>query len=379
MKNIGRRSLTVAMSFVVIAGIVALSLVASSQSASASRAPRFCFIQGIAVDGPHLWVSGCVFAYQSVFAPRRSAIVELNTIDGSLVRVIRDRDGGNDGPVGIAVSGSHAWVANGDGNSVTELDANNGDVVRVITAKADRLNSPWQIAADHRHVWVLSGGTVTELDARNGSLVRVISFNAKWWVGVNSVIVSGAHLWLTGGSGLGDVIELNANNGALVRVINAKAGGFNSASSVALRGSHLWVTSDEGPVSRVPLADGDTHLPGGSVTELNANDGLPVRHIAAKSDEFNGTQGIAVSRSRVWVTNGQNGLVTELNAKTGSLVRILPAKAGEYGGPNEALLIGPHVWVVNAAVQVGGSCCDVWAADLSEWNANTGALVRVVK
>jgi hypothetical protein len=81
----------------------------------------------------------------------------------------------------------------------------------------------------------------------------------------------------------------------------------------------------------------------------------------------------------VWVANGQNGLVTELNAKTGSLVRVLPAKGGEYGGPNDVLLIGSRVWVVNAAVQVGGSCCDVWASDLSEWNAQTGALVRVVK
>src|SRR5271155_1061442 len=232
MKNVGPRTFMVAMSFVVVVGVLALSLVASSESAATNRAPRFCFIQGIAVDGPHLWVSGCVFAYQSVFAPRRAAIVELNTSNGSLVRVIRDRVAGNDGPVGIVASGAHVWVANGDGNSVSEFDANNGDLVRVIRAKADRLNGPWQIAANRGHLWVLSGGAVTELDTRNDSLVRVISFNARWWRGINSIIVNGTHLWLTGGSGLGDVIELNTDNGSLVRVINGKRAGFNSASSL---------------------------------------------------------------------------------------------------------------------------------------------------
>lgn len=370
----------VAMSSVVVVGILSLSLVASSESAATDRVPRFCFIQGIAADGPHLWVSGCVFAYQSVFAPRRHAIVELNTSNGTLVRVVRDRDAGNDGPAGIAVSGTHVWVANGDGDSVTELNANNGDLVRLINAKADHFNSPWQVVANRRHVWVLSGGDwgVTELNARNGTVVRVISSNAKWWIGINSMLLSGSHLWLTSGSGLGDVVELNADSGSLIRVISGKRGGFNSASSIALRGTRLWVTSDEGPVSRVPLADGDNHFPGGSVTELNAKDGVPVRQITAKADEFNGTQGIAVSRSRVWVANAQNGLVTELDAKTGSLVRVLPAKAGDDGGPSEVLLNGSDVWVVNA-VQVGGGCCDVWAAALSEWNANTGSLVRVVK
>ena len=37
------------------------------------------------------------------------------------------------------VDGTHVWVANDDGNSVTELNASNGSLVRVLSARELRL------------------------------------------------------------------------------------------------------------------------------------------------------------------------------------------------------------------------------------------------
>jgi DNA-binding beta-propeller fold protein YncE len=77
------------------------------------------------------------------------------------------------GPASVAVSGTHVWVANYEGNSVTELNASNGSLLRVINATADGFNFPTSVAVSGTHVWVTNqyGSSVTELNASNGSLV----------------------------------------------------------------------------------------------------------------------------------------------------------------------------------------------------------------
>jgi DNA-binding beta-propeller fold protein YncE len=368
-------------SCVVILGAVVFSHQVLSKASTSTRAPRFCAISGIAVTGTHVWVSGCTFSTRSAFSHRNPSVVELNAGNGSLVRIIKDRDAGNDGPAGIAASGSRVWVANGDGNSVLELNARNGSVVRLIKAKLDRLSSPWDVAASGSSVWVMNAESfsITELNARNWSLVRVIHAKADEIPGVGTITANGTHVWLTNGSYSGNsVIELNANDGSLVRLINAKDDGFNEPAGLAVRGTHLWVTSDDGPKAVVPLADAAPNWPGGSVTELNRGDGSVVRVITAKPDQFLGSQGIAVGRSRVWVTNGFEDSLTELNANSGSLVRVINAKADGLSGTQEVALIGGRLWAVNAAVQIGGSCCDVWGSTITVLNSNDGSLVRII-
>src|ERR1035437_883053 len=138
-----------------------------------------------------------------------------------------------DVPVSVALSGTHVWVANFSGNSVTELNESNGSRVRVINAKADGFIAPNGVAVSGTHVWVtnFSGNSVTELNASNGSLVRVINATADGFNAPVGVAVSGTHVWVANFSG-NSVTELNASNGSLVRVINAKADGFNALSSV---------------------------------------------------------------------------------------------------------------------------------------------------
>lgn len=67
-------------------------------------------------------------------------------------------------PGAIATDGSHVWVANLDGNSVTEVDAATGKLVRVLNT-GFHFDTPAGILADGSHVWVGNWGnnTVTEL------------------------------------------------------------------------------------------------------------------------------------------------------------------------------------------------------------------------
>jgi hypothetical protein len=115
-----------AISGILVAAAVVISLQLGSAPRSYIRPPLFCAANGMALNGSDLWVSGCVFRTRSDFSARIPAVIELDIKTGSLIRVIKDRHAGNDGPVGIAVSSGRVWVANGDGNSILELSAATG-------------------------------------------------------------------------------------------------------------------------------------------------------------------------------------------------------------------------------------------------------------
>jgi DNA-binding beta-propeller fold protein YncE len=68
------------------------------------------------------------------------------------------------------------WVVNFAGNSVTELNTTNGSLVRVIRAKPDGLDSPANIAFSGTRAWVVNfrNNSISEFSATNGSLIRII-------------------------------------------------------------------------------------------------------------------------------------------------------------------------------------------------------------
>lgn len=368
-----------AISSILVAAAVVISFQLGSTRLSYNRPPLLCAANGMALSGSDLWVSGCVFRTRSEFSARIPAIVELDIKTGSLIRVIKDPRAGNDGPVGIAVSGGRVWVANGDGNSILELSAATGMKIRLITSMSDELNSPWNIAASRSDVWIFNGGsfTITELNANDGSLVRVIVAHADELAGVDSISLSGSRLWLTNGTYADNsVVELNTKSGSLVRILNATSDSFNEPAGVAFEGSKVWVTSNEGPIAKTPQADAAPNSPGGSVTVLNATSGSVIRVIKARADHFYGPSGMVVSGRRVWVANGMDDVVTELRTSNGSLVRLIDAKQDGLQGPSEIVAKGQRVWILDSAVSLGN---DVWGGAITELNAKHGTLVRVIR
>lgn len=113
-------------------------------------------------------------------------MTELNATDGSWLRTLSGGCFDFQSPAGIAVNGSHIWVANGyidqTGGSVTELNAKDGSRARTLSNDSQPLvlqhgcakdllagsysfSKPALISAVGTHIWVLDG-TVTMLSAR---------------------------------------------------------------------------------------------------------------------------------------------------------------------------------------------------------------------
>jgi len=79
----------------------------------------------------------------------------------------------NTQPYGVSSDGTHVWVADWGGNTVTELDASTGAVVQTIAVGS----GPYGVSSDGTHVWVADwdGNTVTELDASTGAVDQTIA------------------------------------------------------------------------------------------------------------------------------------------------------------------------------------------------------------
>ena len=118
-------------------------------------------------------------------------------------------------PDAIASDGTHVWVANGLGGSVTELSASTGGLVKVISGSRYEFDDPAAIASDGTHVWVANdgGNSVTELSASTGALVKVIS-GLELRVRRSRCHRLGRHPCLGGELGDGNsVTELSATDG----------------------------------------------------------------------------------------------------------------------------------------------------------------------
>jgi YVTN family beta-propeller protein len=75
-------------------------------------------------------------------------------------------------PDGVSSDGTHVWVTNYNGGTVSEIDASTGTVVNTIRVRG--FNHPaGGVSSDGTHVWVTNGGdgTVSEIQISNGCVV----------------------------------------------------------------------------------------------------------------------------------------------------------------------------------------------------------------
>ena len=70
-------------------------------------------------------------------------------------------------PGAIASDGTHVWVTNELGESVTELDAATGALGKVLAGPSYEFAAPGAVASDGTHVWVTNsdGDSITEFPA----------------------------------------------------------------------------------------------------------------------------------------------------------------------------------------------------------------------
>ncbi len=352
MRLTSRLTGVVTLSCSVALGAAFLSVGAPLASGAWSPGALFALPVDIAVSGSHAWVAN---NFMSLKSPLANSVTELNVSNGSLVRVISLSHvvGGLNAPNSIAASGTHVWVT--DFNRIIELNASNGSVVHVIKAKAPLDPTDpmalFAITASGTKVWVANLNSVIEINASNGSVERVISAKADRLSMPIDIAVSNSHVWVMNNVQPGRITELNANDGSLVRVINTKAS--TGPNVLTASGTHVWVANQND----------------NSVIVLNASNGSVARVI--KCCAFAGIASpstIAVGSTNLWVTTNLNSVI-ELNASNGSLVRLIKAKADgfEYS-PTIYAFDAIHVWVVNTQ-----------SNSVTELNASNGSLVRLIK
>jgi len=137
--------------------------------------------------------------------------------------------------------GTHVWVANSDGNSVTRalgLDRRPGQGHQRLELRvhADAVTS------DGTQVRVANeyGTSVTELSASTGAW-SIISGSATGSQ-PDAVTSDGTHVWVANEYGT-SVTELSASTGALVKVIRGSSYGFDYPSGITSDGTHVWVAN----------------------------------------------------------------------------------------------------------------------------------------
>jgi hypothetical protein len=205
-----------------------------------------------------------------VLNAHNESVTELDASNGALIRVVHLHIKALStltpdmyySPLDMAISGSRVWVSDltVTGNQLIELNTVSGSVIRVIKAG----NGPWRntrgiLVADGDHLWMTgdSYGVLVDLDSRTGSVIRVIKHKVPVVGFVTAMIVDGSHLWITNQDNTGSVTELNANTGSVIRAMKdtyykltkAQVGhshGGAAFTAVAATRSRVWVVNQFG-------------------------------------------------------------------------------------------------------------------------------------
>ncbi len=323
----------------------------------------------IVSDGTHVWVAN--YAGDSV--------TELDASNGGRIRTIAGPRYAFASPVSIASSTGHVWVANRGGNSITELSAFTGALVRVISG----IHGPAAITTNGTDVWVaahyrcghagcVDHSQVTELSASTGHVVRLLSGPSYGFADPDAISADGTHVWVANSSA-NSVTEVRASTGTLTRTLSDSSYRFNEPDAIAVDGAHVWVASPDqlaeinaatGRLVKVINLTGNLVFPPGPVTDSVASDGV-----------------------HVWVVHrfGPNGAlggdsgVTELTASTGKVVRDGLSPSYAFESADAVASDGVHVWVGNELGVGDGRCrtCGQ-ATEVAEVSATTGAFVRAI-
>jgi YVTN family beta-propeller protein len=288
-------------------GVSSVSAAAVVKTIPVGSAP-----EGVSSDGTHVWVANF----------GGGTVSEIDASTGTVVKTITV---GSE-PEGVSSDGTHVWVANSNGGTVSEIDESTGTVVNTIPVGS----GPQGVSSDGTDVWVTNylGGTVSEIDASTGTVVNTITVGT-YPIGVSS---DGTHVWVAN-SNDDTVSEIDASTGTVVNTITVGS----TPDGVSSDGTHVWVTTASDTVS-----------------EIDASTGTVVKTIKVGSDP----QGVSSDGRHVWVENA--GGLSEIDASTGTVVNTIPVGSGIHAGPFGVSSDGTHVWVTNAGgtvseIQIGSA------------------------
>jgi Protein kinase domain len=131
--------------------------------------PAFRSLGGMLLHGTDAWVITGI-------GPTTGYMAEIDTGDGKVVHVVTASDCGLQTPADIAAYGSHMFVVNEDGNSLSVLDAHTGACLEVYRDPAATPGTPFEtpvsLTVDGNQAWVVNAGNSAN-NAGNSSVVEL--------------------------------------------------------------------------------------------------------------------------------------------------------------------------------------------------------------
>lgn len=296
-------------------------------------------------------------------------VTEVDVATGALVRVLagssRDPFAG---PDALATVGPDLFVASthagptGAG-SVSEFDASTGALVRVIAGPRFFFVDPDSLTAagDDLFVGSETGARVTELDAASGDLVRVLAISKQDAYNVDAA--SGNDLAVVGDD----------------LVVGTESPGTYDCSAITevdLSASQMWqVRLIDTPIDTVApcqmLAQGSNVLVAGRDGVLVDDASLGFVDAVLGGEDIDDPTALAIDGPDLFVTG--EGSLTELDASTGEPIRVMFRRPYDFDQPDALAIVGDDLFVAEDADEKGLNRLDV-----VELNVSTGALVRTV-
>ena len=226
-------------------------------------------------------------------------------------------DVGN-GPHGVAFDGTHIWVANLKGKTVSKIDINTNIEVEKVTVGESDKPGPQGVAFDGAHIWVTNHneGSVSKIDINNINDVKTVKVGESDKPGPQGVAFDGAHIWVTNHDE-GSVSKIDINN--INDVKTDKVG--DGPEGVAFDGAHIWVAL---------LKDSNV-----SKIDINTNE------VVATVDVGDRPRGVAFDGTHIWVTNSADSNVSKID-----ILKDLEVAEVEVGEPPCGVAFdGTHIWV----------------------------------
>jgi hypothetical protein len=305
-----------------------------------------------AVHGSHLFIAN--EGGNSVTELNASTGAHISTIDGSQFQF--------NGPTALTVVGKDLFVANGAGNSVTELTVGTRSLVRVISAASYGFSDPIALATNGSNLFVLNGaGSVTELATATGQLGGIASGSNFGFENPTAIVSAGSDLFVTNSAG-NSVTEIDSDTMNLVTVLSSSTYDFDAPTGIAAHGSDVWVTNETGQ----------------SVTELSAATGEEMQVVTDNDDSLPAPGAIIYGDGFFFMASppGSSPMVTQLvPSSPASTPWMMCNGNGPYtfSNPQALAVYGKNLWVVNEGGAGGPS-----GNSLTEMNASTGAFMQVV-
>jgi hypothetical protein len=237
----------------------------------------------------------------------------------------------------LAVAGTHLWVTNQAGNSLTEIDTSNGSWLQTFHAAKYGFDQPVAIVKSGSDLFIANGsGSVTEVAAKDGKLVRVISGDQYGFDNPVAIAHSGSTILVLNAGDpsadpavAGSVTEINGATGAFVALISGSSYSLDDPVALSVSGGDAFV------------ADEDSD----SVTEIGVSTGALVRVVSGGG--LSSPDGIAASDGDVWVADSASSALTEISAASGHQIATYTDADGDYGfaSPSVTIATGGDVFV----------------------------------